>query len=260
MRKSNRLARNLNWTIRDADIEGESPSKAKAQEWSTGKKRKRSEDFDLAPNDDEKDGDFDIGNAIDDTESITSEEPDPESDLSPTPPSRTRRAANKARIAIQALAFSRPSKIHLISHSCNPTPPSPIDPDIATAVRAFCYRTPSFLKAPVLSPHRLVVDEKSVYLYAEEGTTNLWASALSSTRFNGPRRHPPFRELYRLTDPKVEDASDWAENIRWAKEQYRCFESVTWTEYDYHLEMITEHRREIHWVSEEAIKCGGLGG
>ena len=83
----------------------------------------------------------------------------------------------------------------------------------------------------------------------------MYASAFDSARFNGPRRAPPFRELHRLSDPDVADTSDWAENIRWAKEQWREFGSV-WTEYDWHLECITEHRREVGWVSEEVIVAG----
>jgi hypothetical protein len=122
--------------------------------------------------------------------------------------------------------------------------------------RNFVHRKPILLKPPFLDPGRLIVGGHSVHLYAEIGATDLWASALSSSRFGGPRRHPPFRELYRLTDPSPRDCSDWAENIRWAKEQERVFGSKTWTEYDYHLEQITEHRREILWVSEEAIAYG----
>ncbi|PSN70871.1 hypothetical protein BS50DRAFT_584447 [Corynespora cassiicola Philippines] len=114
--------------------------------------------------------------------------------------------------------------------------------------------SPDYLKPPILEKERLKVDELSVWLYAEDGASNIWASALSSTRFGGPRKYPPFRELHRLTSPPDTDGSDWAENIRWAKEQYKLFGSDTWTEYDYHLEQITEHRREVKWVSEQAIQ------
>ncbi|KAF2245322.1 hypothetical protein BU26DRAFT_66931 [Trematosphaeria pertusa] len=163
-----------------------------------------------------------------------------------------RRSALKARQTIQKLA-APPMPAPVPAKRASP----PIDPALTSAARAFPSRQPVFLKPPVLSSMRLVVDERSVLLYAEPGAPDLWASALSSTRFRGPRRHPPFRELYRLTDPDPRDASDWAENIRWAKEQHKVFGSKTWTEYDYHLECITEHRREHLWVSEEAI-CAGM--
>ena len=128
-----------------------------------------------------------------------------------------------------------------------------------SAALKFSARQPKFLQPPTLSADRLRVDSSSIFLYAADGcrtVEEMWASALSSTRFGGPRRSPPFRELYRLTDPSPQDDSDWAENIRWAKEQHRAFGSVTWTEYDYHLELITQARRETLWVSEEAVQAG----
>lgn len=134
-----------------------------------------------------------------------------------------------------------------------------ISPGIMKLARNFTPGQSLYLKPPVLSSNRLRVDNRSVYLYAADGCTSfaeMWDSALSSTRFGGPRRHPPFRELHRLTSPPAWDVSDWAENIRWAKEQYRLFGSETWTEYDAHLEMITGHRRMV-WASEEAIARGG---
>ena len=136
-------------------------------------------------------------------------------------------------------------------------PDNLIDPALLSAACNYAQRKPVFLKPPYLDPGRLVVDGRSVHLYAELGAPDLWASALSSSRFGGPRRHPPFRELYRLTEPSPLDGSDWAENIRWAKEQERVFGSRTWTEYDYHLEQIAEQRRDTMWVSEEAIAYGG---
>ena len=123
-----------------------------------------------------------------------------------------------------------------------------------SAAAAWIYQVPTFVKPPVLSLDRLTIDAWNVHLYAAEGCTTrqeMWDSALSSTRFKGPRRSAPFRELYRLTDPAVDDESDWAENIRWAKEQFKAFGVKTWTEYDYHLEQVTEIRRETMWVSRE---------
>jgi hypothetical protein len=133
-----------------------------------------------------------------------------------------------------------------------------ISPEVMDAARAFSTRVPIFLQPPILSANRLKIDDLSIYIYSSPPHTNLadmYASAFSSTRFNGPRRHAPFRELHKLSEPNSIDVSDWAENIRWAKEQWRAFGSI-WTEYDYYLECITEHRREIGWVSEELVTVG----
>jgi hypothetical protein len=195
-----------------------------------------------------------------------------EDDLgSPVRAARGRAAARKARHNIQTLTTETQRNIDNLKASprvsASPRalkmlPPAVTKPvvevsqEMMTLARAFSHRQPLFLQPPVLSANRLRVDSTTIYLYAAEGCTTLedmWNTALSSTRFNGPRRHPPFRELHRLTDPLPHDVSDWAENIRWAKEQHATFGSETWTEYDYHLELITTHRREVLWASEEAI-------
>jgi hypothetical protein len=137
-----------------------------------------------------------------------------------------------------------------------------IDPVILNYIVGLEARAPFEVPAPLLDQDRLVVDEHNIWLYAEEGCTTrdqMWASALSSQRFNnGPRRQAPFRELYRLSDPDSRDMSDWAENIRWAKQQYLFFAVDTWTEYDHHLELITQWRREHSWWSDQAIASGVL--
>jgi hypothetical protein len=183
-------------------------------------------------------------------------------DLSLTPVPRGRAAARKARKVIRSsfVAYNPP----LIPEKSKLVPipkymSTVVGPEVMQAAKDFVHRPPVWLAPPFLSTERLKVDENSIYLYAADGSTSMsemWRSALSSSRFGGPRRHPPFRELHRLTDPDTRDVSDWAENIRWAKEQYRVFGSKTWTEYDYHLECITEHRRETLWVSEEVIRAG----
>ena len=127
-----------------------------------------------------------------------------------------------------------------------------------TAAHAYATRVPVFLPPPVLSANRMIVGPYTVYLYAQEGCRNedeLWASALSMYRFGGPRRHAPFRELYRLTEPMEWDTSGWAENVRWAKEQYKYFGVTTWTEYDDHLECISRWRMQSLWVSEEVVRA-----
>jgi hypothetical protein len=199
--------------------------------------------------------------------------------LSPIKAISSRAAARKARRVIrsistetqrniEALEQQKPKDIRNLWRSPQkpqmlpaPIPLSSVkvSPDMMSLARTFTSSSPIYLEPPVLSADRLRVDSSSIFLYASEGCaslTEMWASALSSTRFQGPRRHPPFRELHRLTDPLPDDVSDWAENIRWAKEQYSRFRSETWTEYDYHLELIASHRRAVLWVSEEAIGGG----
>jgi hypothetical protein len=198
-------------------------------------------------------------------------------DFSPVRSAHTRVAARKARRLIHGISTESQRKIAALEKQragdlpvflqspqkalAAPPPASKpvidVSPEMMSLARTFARRQPILLKPPVLSANRLRVDASTIYLYATEGCTSMqemWASALSSTRFNGPRRHPPFRELYRLTDPLPNDVSDWAENIRWAKEQNQLFGSDTWTEYDYHLEVMTTHRRAVMWISEEAIR------
>ncbi|KAH7351380.1 hypothetical protein BKA66DRAFT_430847 [Pyrenochaeta sp. MPI-SDFR-AT-0127] len=196
---------------------------------------------------------------------------------SPLLPRSGRAAAQKARLSIQSSFVGNQSPSVLKMQNLPPCSknimtmlrPEPkafpdfttkvIDPEIMQAATLFPTRQPVFLRPPVLSANRLRVDAASIHLYAADGCSNMqemWDSALSSVRFGGPRRHPPFRELHRLTDPSSFDASDWAENIRWAKEQHVAFGSDTWTEYDYHLDLIAQARRETTWVSEEAIRAG----
>ncbi|KAF2870519.1 hypothetical protein BDV95DRAFT_595261 [Massariosphaeria phaeospora] len=187
---------------------------------------------------------------------LSDDETDPSTSSSARPP--IRRAARIARDTLFNL--SNPS-----SQVASPRASTPLSIDLAPAVlalaRSHSTRLPIYARPPALSRDRLTVDALTVHLYAAADTPDVWASALSSTRFNnGPRKHPPFRELYRLTEPHARDASEWAENIRWAKEQFRVFGSVTWTEYDYHLECVQEQRRETFWVSEEAIRAGGRRG
>ena len=180
----------------------------------------------------------------------------------PTTARPRRLASHKARQTIKeqssavlmeqfraAAATARPAHKTFMNHS----------PEMMALARAYDTRKPAFLTPPVLSANLMVIDPFTVYLYAQEGCRNedeLWASALSMYRFGGPRRHSPFRELYRLTEPMAWDTSEWAENVRWAKEQYRVFGVETWTEYDDHLDRITEWRMQTLWVSEEVINAG----
>ncbi|KAF2708621.1 hypothetical protein K504DRAFT_432991 [Pleomassaria siparia CBS 279.74] len=252
-RKSTRLAKKLSQTLRDtssATTNVDSPTKDNEDaESKIGGKRKRRGEEEYEPTA------FDNASVSSDDDIDVAEE---EFALPPTPRGRGRPAAKKARLAIRDLTTAENTPIirKTNSHHQLAQPSVTIDPSLTELASQYNQHVPARLNPPTLSPHRLKVDHNSVLLYSEIGALNPWASALSSTRFNGPRTSAPFRELHRLTDPALHDTSDWAENIRWAKQQFRMYGSETWTEYDYHLEVITDHRRGTHWVSEEAITFG----
>jgi hypothetical protein len=135
-----------------------------------------------------------------------------------------------------------------------------VDPVMMRVARSFDHDIPAHTKPPPpLSDSRLQIDDTTVHLYGDEKSTSkdqLWATAMSAYRYGGPRRYPPFRELHRLTNPERWDASDWAENIRWAKEQHILHGVKTWTEYDDHQEQIKQRRQQAPWVSEDIIQMG----
>ncbi|CAE7027102.1 hypothetical protein P3342_005922 [Pyrenophora teres f. teres] len=219
------------------------------------------------------DGEF-VQYESDDDDDMPAEESSEVETPSPTPTVHGRAAARKARVNIKAAFVEHitPLKQTTTENGAStqktmaqkPLPAymnTTFEPEVMTAAYMFSSRQPIRLAPPMLSYNRLKIDDDSIFLYAAPPHTNLddmYASAYDSARFNGPRRHAPFRELHLLTDPAVFDTSDWAENIRWAKEQYTHFETV-WTEYDYYLECITAHRHKIHWVSEEMIRAGMVG-
>jgi hypothetical protein len=198
----------------------------------------------------------------DDTLPVIDDAADDEDFGTPTAARGKRLASRKARQNIQeqapaviveqfraAQAAAKPAQKPFMDHS----------PEMIATARAWDTRKPLYIPPPVLSRDRLVIDAYTLHLYAQEGCRNeneMWASALSFYRFGGPRRHAPFRELYRLTEPYVWDTSDWAENVRWAKEQYLHFGVKTWTEYDYHLDYIKQVRMQTMWVSEECVQAG----
>ncbi|KAH9871116.1 hypothetical protein J1614_006690 [Plenodomus biglobosus] len=76
--------------------------------------------------------------------------------------------------------------------------------------------------------------------------------------FGGPRSTSPYRSLHRISQPDRGDISGWAENLRWASEQRRCFwqsaQAGTWNESPEHMELITKIRRERTWASDELVE------
>ncbi|KAL1608029.1 hypothetical protein SLS60_002968 [Paraconiothyrium brasiliense] len=72
---------------------------------------------------------------------------------------------------------------------------------------------------------------------------------------SGPRTTAPFRPLHLITvdNLKFDDLSGWAENVRWAAEQYATFRETGWTECPEHMEQIAQHRQEQTWASAELV-------
>ncbi|KAF9730854.1 hypothetical protein PMIN01_10812 [Paraphaeosphaeria minitans] len=134
-----------------------------------------------------------------------------------------------------------------------------IDPVVFVQMRALEARAPVQVKAPILDCDRIVANDRNVWAYADDGCVTreeMFASAFSYQRFDGARAQAPFRELHRLSDPDPRDMSDWAENIRWAKEQWLYYTIGTWTEFGGHLEQITQWRHDHGWWSDAAIAGG----
>ncbi|KAH7385353.1 hypothetical protein DE146DRAFT_769167 [Phaeosphaeria sp. MPI-PUGE-AT-0046c] len=268
-RKSGRLADRPSRDFREYGSDVPDDVESLQSGFSTPAKKRKYDRVPSTPASPSNDSDFRQEESDTDEEMSEAEDVSDEAPSHSLPRAHGRAAAHKARQAIRSLSTETERNIEALTKQKMPMPqtiqmlPPPIPrPTVAVSqemmalARGYSKSQPIFVKPPVLSANRLRVDSSSVFLYAAEGCTSiseLWNSALSSTRFNGPRRSPPFRELHRLTNPPRNDVSDWAENIRWAKEQHALFGSDTWTEYDYHLALITEHRRLGFWVSEEAI-------
>ncbi|KAF2635509.1 hypothetical protein P280DRAFT_523054 [Massarina eburnea CBS 473.64] len=255
MRRSGRLASKPMLDLRDDTFDALTPVKQQKIGFNPlSHKRKLAADYD---DDFQQDGETSESSVFQPGVDVASSPSKADDDLSDSLFEATpikRPAAKKARQAIQDI-----SKQYIPKGPVPETiqaPSAPIDPGLMQAATWHGKFLPKFLQPPVLSRDRLTVDEHSVWLYSADGCTTMaerWESALSSSRFNGPRSSPPFRELYRLTDPPSWDISDWAENIRWAKQQHRVYGSQTWTEYDYHLELIKAERTSTLWISDETI-------
>lgn len=69
--------------------------------------------------------------------------------------------------------------------------------------------------------------------------------------FSGPRTAPEYRTLHWLQDPFPDDVSDFAENIRWAKEQYRLYHVSTWSESPEDMATMSQARIQEAWVSPQ---------
>jgi hypothetical protein len=71
--------------------------------------------------------------------------------------------------------------------------------EVEEAARSFADRAqPTFLQPLPISRDRLTIDAYNVQFFAEDGAEDPWQSALSSSRFGGPRRYAPFRTNFPL--------------------------------------------------------------
>lgn len=128
------------------------------------------------------------------------------------------------------------------------------DEDFEAVKRYKAEHKPRVLPTPILDYDRPRINMNNVHLYARPGLASevdMYLSAHDYMRFGGPRLSPPYRDLHNLVFLDATDASDWAENIRWAKEQYIAFGNV-WSEEASSLNMITVHRMRVGWQSKEA--------
>ena len=79
----------------------------------------------------------------------------------------------------------------------------------------------------------------------------------SAYAFGGPRRSPPYRQLYRIDLPDPADISAWAENLRWAFAQNTLFRYPcrpdAWNESPEHMECIVQIRGDRGWKSDEFL-------
>lgn len=70
---------------------------------------------------------------------------------------------------------------------------------------------------------------------------------------DGPRTTAPFRPLHLIQGVKCADLSGWAENLRWAREQYMTFGEEGWSECLEHMQRIAQIRQEQLWASSELM-------
>ncbi|KAF2472842.1 uncharacterized protein BDR25DRAFT_392698 [Lindgomyces ingoldianus] len=103
-------------------------------------------------------------------------------------------------------------------------------------------------------PSESLSDETLSLLFWAEGDP-FETDPLSPYAYGGPRRFPPYRELYRLKEPHPDDMSGWAENVRWAKEQAFVYRVGSWNESPDHQGLIFSYRKQQAWYSKEFIEA-----
>ncbi|EUC42370.1 hypothetical protein COCMIDRAFT_39540 [Bipolaris oryzae ATCC 44560] len=128
--------------------------------------------------------------------------------------------------------------------------------DTAATDSTIANTLPALLTPPIQPANHLQITEQNLHNYARRPFINIsdmWNTALDYMRFDGPRQSAPYRELHTLGELNKNDISDWAENIRFAREQWVQFGTI-WTEFEGHLEKIRKARLDWGWKSPEAIR------
>ncbi|KAJ5062977.1 hypothetical protein J3E74DRAFT_426803 [Bipolaris maydis] len=116
---------------------------------------------------------------------------------------------------------------------------------------------PALLTPPILPTNRLQITTQNLHKYALppfRSQDDMYTTAFHYKRFGGARQSAPYRELHNLCCLDDNDTGDWAENIRFATEQWLYYGSI-WTEFEGHLEKIRSARLAWVWKSPEAIRA-----
>ncbi|EMD62376.1 hypothetical protein COCSADRAFT_94418 [Bipolaris sorokiniana ND90Pr] len=121
---------------------------------------------------------------------------------------------------------------------------------------------PVLLTPPILPANRLQITSQNIHHYALPpfaSQSDMWTTAFHYKRFGGARQSAPYRELHTLCCLDENDTGDWAENIRFATEQWLYYGTI-WTEFEGHLKKIRKARLEWGWKSPEAIRADAKKG
>ncbi|KAH7562814.1 hypothetical protein BM1_02334 [Bipolaris maydis] len=134
-----------------------------------------------------------------------------------------------------------------------PCQQSYVQPDTITTADPL----PALLTPPILPTNRLQITTQNLHKYALppfRSQDDMYTTAFHYKRFGGARQSAPYRELHNLCCLDDNDTGDWAENIRFATEQWLYYGSI-WTEFEGHLEKIRSARLAWVWKSPEAIRA-----
>ncbi|KAJ6283507.1 hypothetical protein J3E71DRAFT_361008 [Bipolaris maydis] len=163
-----------------------------------------------------------------------------------------KRAAFPPTISILFPFSNTPSSSFDLPYT-QPCQQSYVQPDTITTADPL----PALLTPPILPTNRLQITTQNLHKYALSpfrSQDDMYTTAFHYKRFGGARQSAPYRELHNLCCLDDNDTGDWAENIRFATEQWLYYGSI-WTEFEGHLEKIRSARLAWGWKSPEAIRA-----
>lgn len=137
----------------------------------------------------------------------------------------------------------------------NPLPP----PDTVQAKRFVPYHQPLIRWVPSPSVTLSAPDKDIKAVFAKFVGQNL-GDIFDAYAFDGPRIQQPFRPLHKIGEPRLDDISVWAENLRFAREQRLTFgneHNEGWNEGPEDMEKLSEARILQNWVSVEWLTVYG---